>query len=216
MQNPSLRLGILAVALAAIAIDLWSQTAEVNARDSVVDLMLQTAEVPINLTAYSPDVRVELQKYLQRYKAYQPNRPRPVKPGLEAMVYSVWVAYERKLVAASDDPKAPALAAAYLDYLRPCYEWEGFHGCPEREASFAVDYLATNSGGPFSDYLPLLAAHRWLCASEAYAYENNSDGAVRSRRKYEVMISRARYSKAPLIRFAAERLAERNSCFAPH
>ena len=204
------------VAMAAIPLAFWSQTAEVNARDSVVDLMLFPAEVPINLTAYPPHVRAELQKYLQRYKSYQSKRSRPPAPGLEAMVYSVWVAYERRLVAASEDPNAPALAAEYVDYLRPCYEWEGFHDCPEREARFAAEYLATNRGEPFSDYLPLLSAHRWLCAAEAYVYENNSVGAARSRRNYEVMIARARYSKAPLIRFAAERLAERNTCHTRH
>lgn len=200
------------VALAAIPLALWSQTAEVRARDSVVDLMLFPAEAPINLTAYPPLVRAELQKYLQRYKSYQSKRSRPPARGVESMVYFVRVAYERRLVAASDDPKAPALAAEYVDFLRPCHEWEGFHDCPEREARFAVDYLATNSGEPFSDYLPLLAAHRWLCAAEAYAYEKKPVGAARSRRNYEVMIARARYSRAPLIRFAAERLAERNTC----
>jgi len=130
------------------------------------------------------------------------------------MVYTAWVGYERKLAAVSGDPKAPALAAAYVDRLRPCYEWEGFHDCPEREAIFAADYQTANPGGPFSDYLPLLAAHLWLCAAEAYEYEKQPEGAARSRRAYETMVSTARQSKTLLIRLAAERLAERSSCFS--
>ena len=54
------------------------------------------------------------------------------------MVHEAQVRYERRLAATSSDQNAPALAAAYVDSLRPCYEWEGFHDCPEREASFAV------------------------------------------------------------------------------
>src|ERR1035437_799095 len=111
-------------------------------------------------------------------------------------------------------PKAPALPPADVDRLRPCYEWEGFHDCPEREAIFAADYQTANPGGPFSDYLRLLAAHRWLCAAEAYEYEKQPEGAAWSRRAYETMVSTARQSKTLLIRLAAERLAERSSCFS--
>lgn len=201
---------------AVIALGLWPQTVDAGDRDSIVDLLLQAADVPVNPKAYTPDVASELNKYLQRYKAYRPKRPRPMTRGLDEMVYSAWVAYERKLAASSSDPKAPALAAAYVDRLRPCYEWEGFHECPEREAQFAAAYLKADPEGPFSEYLPLFAAHRWLCAAEGYEYEKQPTGAARSRREYQAAISQARKSKALLIRFAAERLAERNSCFARH
>jgi hypothetical protein len=193
---------------------LWSQAISATARDEIVGLLVLSADLPIDLKAYPPDASAELQRYLQRYKAYRSKRVRSMKSGLDAMVYTAWVGYERKLAAVSGDPKAPALAAAYVDRLRPCYEWEGFHDRPEREAIFAADYQTANPGGPFSDYLPLLAAHRWLCAAEAYEYEKQPEGAARSRRAYETMVSTARQSKTLLIRLAAERLAERSSCFS--
>jgi hypothetical protein len=193
---------------------LWSQAISATARDEIVGLLVLSADLPIDLKAYPPDASAELQRYLQRYKAYRSKRVRSMKSGLDAMVYTAWVGYERKLAAVSGDPKAPALAAAYVDRLRPCYEWEGFHDCPEREAIFAADYQTASPGGPFSDYLPLLAAHRWLCAAEAYEYEKQPEGAARSRRAYETMVSTARQSKTLLIRLAAERLAERSSCFS--
>jgi hypothetical protein len=214
MQRTLLRGVLVAAGLAAVPPGLWSQAISATARDEIVGLLVLSADLPIDLKAYPPDASAELQRYLQRYKAYRSKRVRSMKSGLDAMVYTAWVGYERKLAAVSGDPKAPALAAAYVDRLRPCYEWEGFHDCPEREAIFAADYQTANPGGPFSDYLPLLAAHRWLCAAEAYEYEKQPEGAARSRRAYETMVSTARQSKTLLIRLAAERLAERSSCFS--
>src|SRR6185295_7214700 len=100
------------------------------------------------------------------------------------MVLEAQVTYERKLAAISNEPVAAALAVAYVKDLRPCYEWEGFHDCPEREARFADEYQASHPGGPFSGYLPLLAAHRWLCTAEAYEYEKRPSDAERSLRLY--------------------------------
>jgi hypothetical protein len=214
MQRTLLRGVLVAAGLAAVPPGLWSQAISATARDEIVGLLVLSADLPIDLKAYPPDASAELQRYLQRYKAYRSKRVRSMKSGLDAMVYTAWVGYERKLAAVSGDPKAPALAAAYVDRLRPCYEWEGFHDCPEREAIFAADYQTANPGGPFSDYLPLLAAHLWLCAAEAYEYEKQPAGAARSRRAYETMVSTARQSKTLLIRLAAERLAERSSCFS--
>jgi hypothetical protein len=214
MQRTLLRGVLVAAGLAAVPPGLWSQAISATARDEIVGLLVLSADLPIDLKAYPPDASAELQRYLQRHKAYRSKRVRSMKSGLDAMVYTAWVGYERKLAAVSGDPKAPALAAAYVDRLRPCYEWEGFHDCPEREAIFAADYQTANPGGPFSDYLPLLAAHRWLCAAEAYEYEKQPEGAARSRRAYETMVSTARQSKTLLIRLAAERLAERSSCFS--
>lgn len=128
------------------------------------------------------------------------------------MVQFAQVNYERRLVAVTNDPRAPALAAEYVDSLRPCYEWEGFHDCPEREAEFADEYQAAHPNGPFSTYLPLLAAHRWLCAAERYEYEKNPTEAARSRRNYQERVSAAQKSRALLIRTAAERLAGRERC----
>src|SRR5262249_39562596 len=116
----------------------------------------------------------------------------------------------------SDDPLASELAADYVKAVRSCYEWEGFHDCPEREAQFADDYQAAHPNGPFSSYLPLLAAHRWLCTAEAYEYEQRPADAARSRRAYAARLQFARRVKDLLFRTAAERLATRGRCFAAH
>ena len=70
--GPTLLKGVIvaAAACAAIPLILWSQTAGVSARDALVDRLLFEATHPIDLNAYSPDVRIELQRYLQRYAAY--------------------------------------------------------------------------------------------------------------------------------------------------
>jgi hypothetical protein len=130
------------------------------------------------------------------------------------MVHEARVRYERRLVSVTDSPKAADLARAYVDALRPCYEWEGFHDCPEREAVFATEYRRTHAGGPFDEYLPLLAAHRWLCAAEGYDYEKRPEGAARSRQEYEKAIATARQSTDLLIRTAADTLAARRRCLS--
>jgi hypothetical protein len=158
-------------------------------------------------------LRIEVEQHLRRAKAYRSNRAEPSEPEAQ-MVYCAQINYERRLVAVSKNPSAPALAVAYVKRLRPCYEWEGYHDCPEREALFADEYQAAHPKGPFSDYLPLLAAHRWLCSAEAYDFEGQPADADRCRRMYEQRLSAARVSRVLLIRAAAERLAARGKCFA--
>ncbi len=117
------------------------------------------------------DVREDLERYHQRLRAYRP-RPRPPQLGSEmTMVYAAREGYERKLVAASTRSGVEQLAQEYVDTLRPCYEWEGFHDCPEREAVFAERYLIDHPDTAFAGFLRVLAAHRWLCAAEAYEYD---------------------------------------------
>jgi len=110
--------------------------------------------------------------------------------------------------------------AAYVDSLRPCYEWEGYHDCPERDALFAEKYQQDHQDGPFRDYLPLLAAHRWLCAAEGYDYEKRPAEAARSRAAYARSraayarnLAVARASPVLLLRTAGEYLAQRARCF---
>jgi hypothetical protein len=180
--------------------------------DALVDALVWGTYEGIDLKAYAPDVRTELDKARQHSQAYQSQRQRPVNSPEQEMLYGALVRYERLLVAFADDPKAQVRAVEYVDRLRPCYEWEGYHDCPEREASFAIEYLAANRRGPFAEYLPLLAAHRWLCTAEGYEYEKRPKDAARSRRAYEQAISTARRSTAPLVRTAAEALEARARC----
>jgi len=143
-----------------------------NPDDAILDVLVFGLHMPIDPSRYPTELRVEVQQYLRRAAGYIPKRAVPSTAEM-GMVYGAQVSYETRLVAHSDDPRAATLAQDYVTRLRPCYEWEGFHDCPERDASFADEYQAANPNGPFSNYLPLLAAHLWLCAAEGYDYEQN-------------------------------------------
>ena len=138
-----------------------------RANRSVLDAIVFYADPPSDVAQFPRDVREELKRYHQRLRAYRP-RPRPPQLGSEmTMVYAAREGYERKLVAASTRSGVEQLAQEYVDTLRPCYEWEGFHECPEREAIFAERYLIDHPDTAFAGFLRVLAAHRWLCAAEA-------------------------------------------------
>jgi hypothetical protein len=168
----------------------------------------------IELAAYPAGVREALKKFLERYETYRSPRPAlPANaPGDEKMVWKAQVGYERRLAAVSAG--AAAVAFGYVQALHPCYEWEGLHDCPEREASFAREYRLEHPGGPLNDYLPLLEAHRWLCTAEAYEYEKSPKSAERSSKEFRQAIAVALRSRSPLMRTAAEALAARGSCRA--
>lgn len=206
--------GIMASVLLVVSPLILSAQSAANPEDALLDVIVWGTHMPIDPKAYPPVMRADVEQYLRRAKAYRSKRAKPSKSDAQ-MAHAAHVRYERKLAAVSNDPRAPALAAAYVKRLLPCYEWEGYHDCPEREAIFADEYQAAHPKGPFNEYLPLLAAHRWLCSAQAYDFEKQSADAERSRRMYEQRLSIARGSKVLLIRAAAERLAARGRCFAP-
>jgi hypothetical protein len=208
---------LVCAAVAAVLLVSWPATGraqvgeKASARDALLDLLLWGSDTSIDVEAYPAPVRAALTNYLQRRRTYRTKLRRPARQGEARMMYDVRAGYERQLAAASG---APAVAAEYVRKLKPCLEWEEFHDCPEDEARFAGKYRAAHPGGPLSDYLPLLAAHRWLCAAEAYEYEKQPEEAARSRRAYEMAIEQAKRAKNPLFRFAAEGLTERGKCLA--
>jgi hypothetical protein len=205
---------MLTATLVLLAVGSWAQTSRVSPDDALIDLLVWGADLGIDLNAYAPEVQAELGRHLARSHAYRSPRRRPANSSELDMVYAAQVRYERRLVAVTDDARASALAVEYVDALRPCYEWEGLHDCPEREARFATQYQTARPTGPFREYLPLLAAHRWLCTAEAYDREQRPDDAERSRRTYEEAISLARRSRELVIRMAAEGLTARDRCVA--
>ena len=156
----------------------------------------------------------------ERCQAYAARTPAPAADSLEGMVALARWSYEQRLFAVAGGDVADE-AGRYVAALRPCYEWEGFHDCPEREAAFADRYLKAHPSSPFAAYLPLLAAHRWLCTAEAYEYEMTSGvlaskpgvGLTRARLSYAQRLETARASRDPLIRVAADALAARGACF---
>lgn len=198
-----------------------------RAQSDAADRLLKTVvfngcDVP-DAAPLPADVRARAREYVQRCSAFRPMVPSI--PGLRAgermMTDTARHNYERRLWNVARVPGAAALAAAYVQALHPCYEWEGYHDCPEHEAVFAETYLVAHSSSPFAEYLPLLAAHRWRCAADAYEYEAGthvppqvgSVGLNEARRRGEADLAKALRSSDPLVRFAAETLQHSGTCF---
>jgi hypothetical protein len=208
----SLVIPLLSLCVAAIAIPGGAQTARTERH--VLDAIVFYANPPSEIGRYPSDIREELEGYLQRVRDYRP-RPRPPRLGSEmTMMYAAREGYEGKLVAAAVTPGVERLAQEYVDNLRPCYEWESFHECPEREAFFAEQYLLAHPAAPFADLLRVLAAHRWLCTAEAYEYEQQPANAARARREYREALETAVHSESRLMRVAAEELKASDRCYA--
>jgi len=179
----------------------------------LLDVLVFGAFLQVDASAYSPEVRNQLQQHIKRSESYRP-RPRPAKqePRVMEMVHTAREGYERRLVAAARRSGVEALAQRYVDDLKPCYEWEGFHDCPEREARFAEQYLAANPTSPFREFLQLLVAHRWICTAEGYEREEMPQEAARARRAAEPSLATALQSRPLLIRTAAQELKELGRC----
>ena len=202
---------ILAIAIASAVV------AQRPASSDLVDLLVFGNHTLRDggLKGFEPELQRAVDEHIQRAARYQSKLPRPQREASElGMVYASQVGYERLLAASTTDPRGPALAAAYVGALRPCYEWEGYHDCPEAEAVFADRYQATHPDGPFKDFLPLLAAHRWLCAADAYDYEKKPEDERRARALYVKGIDAARKSASLLVRAGAEGLVSRGTCLA--
>lgn len=204
------------VPLLLLSLPLAAQTPRPTPGEELLSLLvfgLGSHEIrPAN---YPPALRPELSAHLRRFRAYRSKRTGLAKTGEFGMVYSAFVAYERQLAAISAHPQAPALALAYVSELKPCYEWEGYHDCPEREAVFAMKYQAAHPNSPFSAYLPLLTAHRWICAAEGYDYEKQPAEAARCRKQHGGALAIALNSPAPLVRSAAQTLKTLGACRGP-
>jgi hypothetical protein len=207
------RTAAVVLAVGCVSLAAVSQSAD----SLLLDLFVFGGPVAdLRVNDYPPAVRSGLQNYLTRAESDQGQFRSKAFQGLTAgereMVEGAWRGYRRKLTAWSSDPSARRLAVEYVEALRPCYEWEGYPDCPEHEAQFAADYLDAHPRGPFSEFLPLLAAHRWLCAAEGYMYLQNAVDERRTREEYAVMLTRATRSSDLLVRVAAEALASRNTC----
>jgi hypothetical protein len=180
-------------------------------KDVILDALVFGVDIHGDTSELRDSLRAEFEQYRRKASAYH-TKKRPLPSSDFAMLYAAWEDYERRLVAITSDPRATELAQDYVERLRPCYEWEGYHECPEKDAVFADRYLIEHPRSPFAEYLPLLAAHRWLCAAEAYQYEEKPAEIARSRRAYEKRLPVALVSKSMIVRAAAARLKERGSC----
>jgi hypothetical protein len=166
---------------------------------------------PIAASSYDSDLQAEIAQHQRRHRAYAPTRPK-VDDGLAGMGTHALDRYERLLAAVSALPGTDELARAYVAELKPCYEWEGYSECPEREARFAAAYRESHPSGPLSDYLPLLEAHRWLCGAEGWNYRDSPADAAPSRAAYQRALAVAFQSPSRMIRTAAAELRDRDRC----
>jgi hypothetical protein len=207
----------LSLALAILAIATAASLAQAPASKRLyrlLDVVVFGTHVPADVSAYPSDIRVLLQQHINRAKAYRPRqRPANLKSDMR-MAYAAKEGYERLLVAAAGVSGVERLAQQYVDELRLCYEWEGFHDCPENEAKFAEQYLTKNPNSPFREFLPLLAANRWLCTAEGYELEEMPQDAARSRKASAAPLAVALKSQSLLIRTAAQELQTRARCHA--
>ncbi len=198
--------------MAALAVPAPAQEPVPRPPRSLVDLLVWSADLPVDLASYPADVRSRINALRDRSASYKSQRKKVGEDGLSEMVHSARVRYERRLVAASTTAGVDAVAFAYVNDLKPCYEWEGFSDCPKREAVFAAAYQASHQDGPLASYLPLLEAHRWLCAAEGFDRERSPTEAAESRAAYGKALSVAQHSTSLLVRTAAAELGKRNSC----
>ena len=204
---------LLALCLATAANLGLEQAGTANRK--VLDAIVFYADLPIAVAEFPPDFREDLNRYSQRLRGYRP-RPRPRQLSSEmTMVYAAREGYESKLVAASTTSGVEQRAQAYVDTLKPCYEWEALPECPEREATFAERYLVDHPDAPFAGLLRLLAAHRWLCAAEAYEYQQQPGSAGHARHEYQRALAIAIKVESPLMRVAAEELKSSGRCYQP-
>jgi hypothetical protein len=192
---------------------LIAQGGDDRGDDALLDALVWGAYEPVDPPSYSEAMRPEVADYLRRVRQNCPSIAFRSMTELD-MVHTAQVRYACRLAAMSNDRDATRLALGYAVGLHPCYEWEGLHDCPEREAKFADEYHLVHLNGPFRAYLPLLAAHRWLCAAEGYDREGRPAEAYLSRRWYEQRLGAALRSESPLIRTAAAALSDRQQCFA--
>jgi len=203
---------VVAAILVAATSSLFAQSTVRTPEDHLADLLVWGADSTPAITGLPPDLQPAVDRFRLQWDGYRSVEPRPSGPEM-GMVFDARVRYERRLAAIGTGPNVGALARAYVAALRPCYEWEGFHECPEREALFADSYQAEHLNGPFAQYLPLLSAHRWLCAAEAYHYEGVVADERRSRHAYERALEVAGSSAVLLVRTAAQALKRRGRCF---
>jgi hypothetical protein len=197
---------VLALAPAALA-------QRQNADDALLDALVFAQLDQLSTAAYPAGIAQELGPILNRYSRLSPARG-PSSP--ERPEDNLRVARERwrhTLTAISTDAAAASQAQRYVESWRLCYEWEGFHDCPETDARVADAYREAQPAGPLAEYLVLLAAHRWLCAAEGYTLEENQAGADASRRTYRARAAAAARARSVMIRTAAARLAARSTCF---
>jgi hypothetical protein len=203
---------VLACAAVVLIVSIPSYAQTSRPRYQLLDAVVFHAFLLPDASAYPPPVRALLQEHAKRAQTYRPRR-RPL--GLKGAMVSVFEArenYERRLVASAGTSGVERLAQQYVDELHLCYEWEGFHDCPENEAKFAEQYLAKNPNSPFRELLPLLAANRWLCTAEGYEMEERPQDAARSRKAGAAQLGVALKSQSLLMRTAAQELRTRGRC----
>jgi len=211
----------MTVLILTVMIALFGQSGQPDPGMQVLKrVVLEWCDDRASIGGVPDDVAVRLGERDARCAAFEKRYPIRPSRNLDDMVAAARRGYEGRLQAIA---RVEALSAAreYVEALRPCYEWEGFHDCPEREAVFAERYQAEHPASVFADFLPLLAAHRWICAAAGYEFEERSGvpgskggvGVAQARMRFKSHVAVALTSRDPLVRFAAEALQRTPGCF---
>jgi hypothetical protein len=147
-------------------------------------------------------------------------RPLPKTGGEFEMVIRKRQAYERLLIAVAlplgthtdREVWVQEEAVSFVEGLRPCYEWEGFSDCPQKEAEFAEFWLKWDPSSSFREFLPIFASHRWTCAAEALEYEKKPAEAAAAHARSKKLIAVGLQSVDPLMRYLARELERDRRC----
>jgi hypothetical protein len=192
-----------------------------DAADAILKRLVFNCQEPaaVATAERDSDITTRLRAVDERCNAFRARIPPPRTDSAEGLAANARWLYAQRLFAMSTGDTA-AEATRYATALHPCYEWEGYHDCPEHEAVFADTYSKDHPTSPLAQYLPLLAAHRWQCAAEAYAYEQRnhvpagrgSVGMAEARRRAAADLATALRCADPLVRHGAETLKRTGSC----
>jgi|SRR5688500_11559248 len=147
-------------------------------------------------------------------------RPLPKADGEFEMVIRKRQSYESLLIAValplgthSDrEVWVQEEAVSFVEGLRPCYEWEGFSDCPQKEAEFAEFWRKWYPSSSFREFLPVFASHRWICAAEALEREKNPAEAAAAHARSKKLIAGGLQSADPLMRYLARELERDGRC----
>jgi len=124
-------------------------------------------------------------------------------------------ALERAIVSIVDDPKAGALAIAFLKEAPIAAEWKlGLEG-PTAEAAFAEDYLERQAAPPLAPFLYIFIAHRQRAAFEVAERARAAAAQAAAARKYRTFLQRARAAQDPIYGLIADDLDRQAYVYTP-
>jgi hypothetical protein len=154
---------------------------------------------PGDLARVAEPLRSRLARYLERRAAFKSRYASQPDTLEEVRADAKRRAIERSIVALIDAPGIEKAAADFVSAAPIAGEWNGLHGGPLAEATFAEDVLKKETASPLAPWLPVFIAERQRIAFEAYEKEKNDEGMKAAARKYRTFAARARAADDPIF-----------------